>query len=164
MPNSAALLKSMIEESDVAGVSAAAPALLDKVKDAAQKRNVNDLTPLLHPELLKTKAKVYDLFDNTNYRAHSLGRYSSEANQEVSVQFFQLTTSGVERIHYVYFSTLHGKVVVRDVRSGPEEAQRFLRDEQALAESKLQLMFRAFRRNRSKVGSGCRRYQLSAYQ
>ena len=86
---------------------------------------------------------MYDLFDNTNYRAHSLGRYSSEANQEVRVQFFQLTTSGVERIHYVYFSTLHGKVVVRDVRSGPEEAQRFLRDEQALAESKLQLMFRA---------------------
>ncbi len=143
MPKSAAFLKSKIEESDVAGVSAAAPALLDRVKDAAQKRDVNQLTTLLHPELLKTKAKVYDLFDNTNYRAHSLGRYSSEANQEVSVQFFQLTTSGVERIHYVYFSTMHGKVVVRDVKSGPEEAQRFLRDEQALAESKLQLMFRA---------------------
>lgn len=144
MPRSAAELKIHIQAGpEVDVVSAAAPALLDKVKEAAQKRSAADLEPLLHPELAKDKAKVYDLFDVANYRGHSLGRYAAEPNRQVSVQFFQLTTSQVERVHYVYFSMLRGKVVVRDVKSGPEEAERFLRDEEQLAQSKLQLMFRA---------------------
>jgi hypothetical protein len=144
MPKTSAVLLAYIPlELDVASVAAAAAELLAKIKDAAQKRDVHQLNELLYPELAKDKSKVYDLFDPANYRAHTLGRYASESNGEVSVQFFELTPSQVERVHYAYFSAYHGKIVLRDVKSGPEEAERFLRDEEALAQGKIQLMFHA---------------------
>lgn len=145
MPNSAALLKTKIQPApDIDAVSAAAAALLDQIKAAAQQRNSAALEPLLHPDLFQEKGKVYDLFDVANYRGHTLGRFGAEPNRQVSVQFFELTTSNVERIYYVYFSQLRGgKLVMRDVKSGPEQDARFLHDEEVLAQDKLKLMFRA---------------------
>lgn len=144
LPRAAAELKSRIPPPpNVDDVKANAPALLDRVKVAAQARDAKTLDELLAPELAEQKAKVYDLFDVANYKGHSLGTYAEEPNREVSVQFFQLTTSNVEKISYVYFSNSHGKLVVRDVDSSSAAAARFLHDETALAKSKLELMFRA---------------------
>ena len=144
MPLAAAELAKLIPPAPtIDEVSKEAPDLLAKLKEAAQKRSVAELEPLVHPGLMENKAKVYDLFDITNYRNHSLGRFSSQDNRRVGVQFFQLTTSQVERLHYIAFSTSRGKIVVRDIVTGPEVAALFLRDEQQLALSKLDLVFRA---------------------
>lgn len=144
MPRATAAIRALIEPAPtVDAVAQAAPNLLAKIKDGAQKRSEADLTPLLHPSLLANKAKVYDLFDITNYRNHSLGRIVPEDNREVGVQFFQLTSSQVERLHYLMFSTYGGHIVLRDVVTGPEVANKFLRDEEKVATAKLDLMFRA---------------------
>jgi hypothetical protein len=124
-------------------VNSQAPAILAKLRDAAQKRNESDMAPLVHPALLQEKAKVYDLFDIANYRNHSLGRSNPVENRRVGVQFFELTTSQVEKLYYLEFSTYGGHVVLRDVITGQEVATRFLRDEKDLAVSKLDLVFRA---------------------
>jgi hypothetical protein len=144
VPNSAAYLKGKIPPApELDAVSAAAPGLLTEAKEAAQKRDVKLLDAILHPELAKDKSKIYVLFDTANYRGHTLGQYASERNRQVSVQFFELTSSQVESVNYVYFATSHGKIVLRDAQSGPEQAERFLKDEEKVAQSKLQLMFRA---------------------
>ncbi len=144
MPRAIAAIRALIEPApEVDAVAQAAPNLLAKIKDGAQKRSETDLTPLLHPSLLANKAKVYDLFDIANYRNHSLGRIVPEDNREVGVQFFQLTSSQVERLHYLMFSTYGGHLVLRDVVTGPEVANKFLRDEERVATEKLDLMFRA---------------------
>ncbi|HEX4229495.1 MAG TPA: hypothetical protein VHZ07_12560 [Bryobacteraceae bacterium] len=144
LPDAAAALKLLIEPApQLELVTSEAPDLLNRIKAAAQQRDTKQLDELLHPELADDKAKVYDLFDVSNYKAHTLGTFAREQNREVSVQFFQLTASGVEKVHYVYFSNLHGHIVMRDVKSGPQEAERFMRDEEELARNKLQLMFRA---------------------
>jgi hypothetical protein len=144
LPNAAAALKVLIEPApQLELVTTEAPGLLNHIKAAAQQRDTKQLAELLHPELADDTAKVYDLFDVSNYKAHTLGTFAREPNREVSVQFFQLTASGVEKVHYVYFSNLHGHIVLRDVKSGPQEAERFMRDEEELARNKLQLMFRA---------------------
>lgn len=124
-------------------VAAQAPDLLAKIRDAAQKRNEQALEPLLHPDLMPDKARMYDLFDPGNYRSHSLGKFSAMDHRRVGVQFFQLTTSQVERLHYVVFTNYRGHLVVRDVITGPAVANLFLRDEEELAKSKLELVFRA---------------------
>lgn len=145
MPQAAGELKKSIPPAPTPEeVAAKAADLLTRVKAAAQKRDEEALKPLLHPELLANKAKVYDLFDTSNYRDHSLGRFSPADNRRVGVQFFQLTTSQVERLHYVQFSTSQGNLVVRDIVTGPQVADAFLKDEKALALSKLDLAFRAF--------------------
>lgn len=128
---------------DVDTVAAQAPDLLAKLRDAAQKRNEAAMAPLLHPDLLANKASVLDLFDTTNYRGHSLGRITPMEHRRVGVQFFQLTTSQVERLHYVVFSNYGGKLVVRSVVTGQGVAELFLHDEAQLARSKLELVFRA---------------------
>lgn len=146
MPDAAAALDKLIPPApDPDVVAQEAPALLSKVKEAAQKRSEADLTPLVHPDLLADKAKVYDLFDTTNYRTHSLGRFASTENRRVGVQFFQLTNSHVERLHYVFFSISSGRLVVRDIVNwqDPAVSKYFLRDEEQLALSKLNLVFRA---------------------
>lgn len=137
----------------VAGVAAD---LLNRIKIAAQKRDEEALKPLLHPELMAPlppgaapgtatgKAKVYDLFDTANYQNHALGRFSPASNRRVGVQFFQLTNSQVERLHYVQFASSKGEIVVRDIVTGPKVADTFLTDEKSLALSKLDLVFRAF--------------------
>jgi hypothetical protein len=140
---SAELRKRIPPAPSVDAVAAAAPALLDKLKEAAQKRSETDMESLVHPALLQNKGKIYTLFDTANYRAHSLGRFSPQPNRRVGVQFFQLTTSQVETLHYVLFSTSHDKIVVRDVITGPDVAALFLQDEQQVALNKLNLMFRA---------------------
>ena len=76
-------------------------------------------------------------------RNHSLGRIVPMDNRRVGVQFFQLTTSQVERLHYLTFVNSHGHIILRDVITGPGVAALFLHDEQQLATSKLDLMFRA---------------------
>jgi hypothetical protein len=139
----AALMRLVPEAPQVDAVTKAAPDLLAKLKAAAQKRSDAELAPLVHPDLLTSKARVYDLFDTTNYRDHSLGKFAPSDYRRVGVQFFQLTTSQVERLHYVLFATSRGKIVVRDVITGPAVAELFLRDEQKIALSKLQLVFRA---------------------
>lgn len=145
MPLAAAALDAKIEPGpSVDDVASQAPDLLAKVKEAAQKRSDKDLAPLLHPDLFaNNKAGIYDLFDIQNYRGHSLGLSSKAANRRVGVQFFQLTTSQVEKLHYLMFSTYDGKIVLRDVVTGPEVATLFLHDEEELAKSKLNLVFRA---------------------
>jgi hypothetical protein len=117
------------------------PALLNQIKTAAQARG--DLSGFVHPELLAEKAKVYDLFDTANYRSHALGKASPAESRRVTMQFFQLTTNEVERLHYVLFTTSRGKLVVRDIVTGPAVANQYLKDEQQLALSKLELVFRA---------------------
>ncbi len=124
-------------------VAAQAPEILTRLKAAAQARNEDALKQVIHPELLASKVRVYDLFDTSNYRDHALGRFSPTTFRRVGVQFFQLTTSQVERLHYVLFSTSHGKIVVRDIITGPQVAELFLKDEKELALSKLDLVFRA---------------------
>ena len=144
MPLATAELRKLVPPAPtVEAVTSEAPALLSKLKDAAQKRSETDMAPLVHPDLLANKARVYDLFDIANYRNHSLGRIVPMDNRRVGVQFFQLTTSQVERLHYLTFATAHGKIVLRDVITGPGVAALFLHDEQQLATSKLDLMFRA---------------------
>ena len=144
MPLAAAALDKLIPPApSVDGVTSEAPGLLAKIKDAAQKRNDKELEPLVHPDLFANKARVYDLFDITNYRNHALGRTSPAENRRVGVQFFQLTTSQVEKLHYLMFSTYKGNVVLRDVVTGPDVAALFLHDEEQLALSKLNLVFRA---------------------
>ncbi len=128
---------------DVDTVAAQAPDLLAKLRDAAQKRNEAAMAPLVHPDLLANKASVIDLFDTTNYRGHSLGRITPMEHRRVGVQFFQLTTSQVERLHYLVFSNYGGKLVVRNVVTGQGVAELFLHDEEQLARSKLNLVFRA---------------------
>lgn len=124
-------------------VAAAASNLIPKLKTAAQSRNEEELKGLLHPDLLTQKAKVYDLFDKTNYRDHTLGRFLAQPNRTVGVQFFQLTNAEVERLHYITFASSYGKIVVRDVVTGPAVAKQYLADETELAKSKLDLVFRA---------------------
>lgn len=144
MPLAIAALRKLIPPPPtVDAVTSAAPDLLAKLKDAAQKRSEADMAPLVHPALLANKARVYDLFDIANYRNHSLGHVVPAENRRVGVQFFQLTTSQVERLHYLMFSTYGGHIVLRDIVSGPEVATLFLHDEQQLATAKLDLMFRA---------------------
>jgi hypothetical protein len=126
---------------EVDAVAREAPALLGQIKTVAQARQ--DLAGLVHPELLVDKVKVYDLFDTANYRNHQLGKFSPAASRRVGVQFFQLTTNEVERLHYVHFATSRGKLVVRDIVTGAEVASLFLKDEQQLAMTKLELVFRA---------------------
>jgi hypothetical protein len=128
---------------DVDTVAAQAPDLLNKLRDASQKRDEIAFAALVHPELLANKARAYDLFDTANYRSHALGRFAPAENRRVGVQFFQLTTNQVERLHYVMFSNYGGKLVVRDIVTGPAVADRFLHDEEQLALSKLDLVFRA---------------------
>lgn len=128
---------------DVDIVAAQAPDLLARLRDAAQKRNEAGLEPLVHPEFLANKARAYDLFDTANYRNHTLGRVTPMENRRVGLQFFQLTTSQVERLHYVVFGNYGGKLVIRDIVTGPAVADLFLRDEEQLALSKLDLVFRA---------------------
>jgi hypothetical protein len=128
---------------EVDAVAAQAPDLLAKLRDAAQKRSEPAMEPLVHPDLMTNKVRVYDLFDTANYRSHTLGRFTSMDNRRVGVQFFQLTTSQVERLHYIVFSNYGGKLVVRDVVTGPAVAALFLHDEEQLAQSKLNLVFRA---------------------
>jgi hypothetical protein len=124
-------------------VSAQTSVLLPKIKDAAQNRNESALEALVHPDLFANKSAVYDLFDISNYRAFTLGRVTPMESRRVGVQFFQLTTSQVERLHYLVFSNYHGKIVLRDVITGPKVADQFLKDEREIAKSKLDLMFRA---------------------
>lgn len=144
MPAAIAAIRALIEPAPtVDAVTHAVPDLLAKIKDAAQKRSESDLAPLVHPVLLANKAKVYDLFDIANYRNHSLGRIVPEENRRIGVQFFQLTTSQVERLHYLMFATYDSHLVLRDVVTGPEVANLFLHDEEKLAATKLDLMFRA---------------------
>lgn len=131
---------------DVDDVSKQSADLFARLKVAAQSRDQNAVAALVHPILLENKSKVYDLFDTTNYRNHSLGRFTKGENRTVAVQFFQLTSGQVERLHYVKFATSRGKVVVRDIESAetkPELADRFMRDEQELAKRKLDQVFRA---------------------
>ena len=128
---------------EVDAVASQAPDLLAKVRDAAQKRNEQALLPLVHPDLMNDKARLYDLFDPGNYRSHSLGKISAMEHRRVGVQFFQLTTSQVERLHYIVFASYRGNLVVRDVITGAPVANLFLHDEEELAKSKLDLVFRA---------------------
>jgi hypothetical protein len=128
---------------DVDAVAAQAPDLLAKLRDAAQKHDEAAMEPLVHPELMANKARVYDLFDAANYRSHTLGKASPTDNRRVGVQFFQLTTSQVERLHYIMFSNYGGRIVVRDIVTGTPVAALFLHDEEQLALSKLNLVFRA---------------------
>lgn len=127
----------------VEAVTAEGPGLLARLKEAAQKRSEKDLEPLVHPDLLTEKAKIYDLFDTATYRNHSLGRFVAQDNRRVGVPFFQLTTSQVEKLHYIAFGTSHGKLVIRDIITGPAVAELFLHDEQSLALAKLNDLFRA---------------------
>ena len=144
MPNYSEALRKLIPPApDLDTVAGEAPALLEKLKQAAQKRSELDMEPLVHPDLLQDKAKVYTLFDTTNYRAHVFGRFSPQENRRVGVQFFQLTTSQVETLHYIFFATSHGKLVVQDIITGPDVARLFLADEEKVALAKLNLMFRA---------------------
>jgi hypothetical protein len=128
---------------DVDAVTKQGPDLLAKLKTAAQKRSDADLATIVHPELLAAKARVYDLFDKAAYRNHMLGKFAPSDHRRVGVQFFQLTVDQVERLHYILFATSGGKIVVRDVVTGPQVAELFLRDEQKLAVSKLEQVFRA---------------------
>jgi hypothetical protein len=144
MPAATAAIRALIPPAPtVDAVAQAAPELLTKIKEAAQKRNESDLAPLIHPNLLANKAKVYDLFDIVNYRNHSLGRMVPEDDRRVGVQFYQLTISQVERLHYLMISMYGGHIVLRDVITGPDVATMFLHDEEKIAISKLDLMFRA---------------------
>lgn len=128
---------------EVDAVATQAPDLLAKIRDAAQKRNEQALLPLIHPDLVNDKARLYDLFDPGNYRSHSLGKVSAMDHRRVGVQFFQLTTSQVERLHYIVFASYRGNLVVRDVITGEPVAKLFLHDEEELGKSKLELVFRA---------------------
>jgi hypothetical protein len=128
----------------VAEVEKVAPALLTRIRAAVQKRSDTELASIVHPDLLATKAKVYTLFDKTNYRNHSLGKFADAPYRRVGVPFYQLTTeSQVEKLHHVQFALLKGAIVVRDVVSGAAVNDVFLKDEQALAVSRLQLVYRA---------------------
>jgi hypothetical protein len=127
LPLAAAKLRSMIPTPpDPDQVAKEAPDLLTKAKDAAQKRSEKDLAPLVSADMMANKARIYDMFDITNFRAYSLGKYSTEDNGTVGVQFFELTTSNVERLYYVQLGNSHGRLVIRDVITGPDVADRFL--------------------------------------
>ncbi len=136
-----ALLKLVPPAPEVDAVTRDGPALLNQIKTAAQARA--NLAGFVHPDLLVEKAKVYDLFDTANYRNHAVGKASAAESRRVAMQFFQLTANEVERLHYVMFATSRGKLVVRDIVTGPAVASQFLKDEQQLALTKLELVFRA---------------------
>jgi len=136
-----ALQKLIPPAPEVDAVTRDGPGLLNQIKGAAQARG--DLAAFVHPELLAEKAKVYDLFDTANYKNHMVGKSSAVESRRVAMQFFQLTGNEVERLHYVMFATSRGKLVVRDIVTGPAVASQYLKDEQQLALTKLELVFRA---------------------
>lgn len=139
----AELQKAIPPAPDPGEVEGGAPDLLERLKAAAQARDETALGQLLHPDLLANKALVYDLFDPAHYRSHVLGRFAPREHRTVGAQFFQLTASQVERLHYVMFATSRGKIVVRNIHTGPDVARLYLADELKLAESKLDVAFRA---------------------
>src|SRR5258708_15057267 len=63
-PKAIAELRKLIPPApDPEAFAAQAPDLLNKLKDAAQKRSETDMAPMVHPDLMAAKAKIYDLFD-----------------------------------------------------------------------------------------------------
>lgn len=128
---------------EIAAVEKAAPDIFTRLQKAVQTRSDSDLAPLVHPDLLANKARVYTLFDPATYRKHVLGTFADGPYRRVGVQFFQLTKEQVETLHYVQFSMSNGRIVVRDVVTGEAVAGIYLKDEQAIATNRLQLAFRA---------------------
>lgn len=143
MPLSTEALREKIVALDPDEVAKDAPDLFNALKSAAQKHSESDMRPLVANHLMADKALVYDLFDPTNCRAFTLGKPTLSDSGSVGLPFFELTTSNVEKLVYVYFSQFKGKLVVSEIVTGPQVADLYMRDEQKLANSKLETMFRA---------------------
>jgi hypothetical protein len=144
LPHSVSALRQLVPAPlDLDRVSKEAPDLLEHLKAAAQKRSEAELAPLVDSTLLATKAKIYDLFDISNFRAYTLGKPAESEHGDVGMPFFELTNSNVEKLYYLYFTQSKGKIVVKDIVTGDAVAALYLHDEELLAKSKLEVMFRA---------------------
>ena len=144
LPGAAAALHHLIPTPpDLDEVAAKAPALLDSLKAAAQKHDETAMQPLVNPSLMANKAVIYDLFDPTNFRASTLGKPAMDEHGDVGLAYFELTTSNVEKLYYLLLGQQKGNLVVLDLMTGPSVANMYLHDEQTLANTKLETMFRA---------------------
>jgi hypothetical protein len=144
MPLAAAALRQLVPPPpDLDDVAKEAPDLLNSLKAAAQKHSETEMAPLVDPALLDHKAVIYDIFDPTNFRAYSLGKPAQSEHGDVGMPFFELTTSNVEKLYYILFSQSKGKLIVHEIVTGPSVANLYLHDEELLAKSKLETMFRA---------------------
>jgi hypothetical protein len=124
-------------------VAAQAPDLLSKLRTAAQGHSETALAPLVDSALLINKASIYDMFDPANFRASSLGAPKESEHGDVGLPFFELTNSNVEKLYYIYFAQEKGSLVVQDIVTGDSVAQLYMQDQQVLAKTELQTMFRA---------------------
>ena len=144
MPRSAAALRRLVPPPpSIEEVAKKAPDIFTALKAAAQKRSDAEMAPLVDPSLMLNKARVYDLFDISNFRAYTLGQPAEGGHGDVGMPFFQLTTSNVEKLYYIVFGQSKGKLVIRNIVTGPQVAELYLHDEKALADKKLDVMFRA---------------------
>ena len=130
---------------DVPSVEREAPSILANLRTAVQKRNDAEVERLVHPAIRRNKDRIYQLFADEGPEA--VGKVTAAPNDRIAAQFFRLITkSGVETLYYVQFALLDKsdkRIVVRDVVSGPAVDALFLEQEQAIAVSKLQAVFRA---------------------
>lgn len=139
----AALSKLVPPPPDLDLVAQQAPDLLAKLKAAAQKHDDSAIQPLVDSTLFANKAHVYELFDAANIRAYSPGKPAQGEYGDVGMPVFVFTNADVEQLYYVYFAQSKGRLILRDVVTGDSVADLYLHDEEILAKSKLEQMFRA---------------------
>jgi len=125
---------------DVARVEREAPALLTQLGQAVRGSNDAEIARLVHPAL--NRQRLHAVFASDG--PQSLQKFApTERFNRVAVQFYRLS-GPVESLHQVQFALLdrggQATLVVREIVPGED---LFLKEEQAVAISKLRNLFRA---------------------